>query len=675
MSSPPNTNTVNPRDFFEGGGEMGKLILNHNWESTSLGPIQEWPQCLYTILGIVLHSKFPMFLLWGDDLICFYNDAFRPSFGKSGKHPSALGQTAAQCWEDAWDIVKPLIDKAFINGVAHWAEDQLVPFHRNGTIEDVYWTFSFSPVYVENGRAGGLLVTCTETTERINTLHKLQQSEDELLFAIDAAELATFDYDILNDVCKGNERLKSWFGLSGAEKKIDYQKAVAAISAKDRDLVLATVMKSLNYASGGRFDIRFSVVNPHTGAERVLAMKGKCTYTEHKTACRINGTLQDVTKDVLSLKMVDEERERRKLALEAGELGVFEVDLATNELKADKRFNEIYGFTETKEREDYVATCHPDDMPERIKALKEALKTGTFEYSTRFRHQTGAERWLRAKGMVTYDEDNKPQKLYGVIQDVTEQKAFSNSLSQQVAERTLELQRSNEDLLKFAHVASHDLKEPVRKIKTFISRIKDEFGESLPDKAQMYIQKINQSTDRMNLMIEGVLAFSSLNGSEQKIQKVDLNQVINSIVADLEIAIQNKDASIESSCLPVIEGAEVLIYQLFYNLINNSLKFTRPDVKPVISISAGLTEEAGVKLARITLSDNGIGFEQQYAGKIFETFSRLHSKDRYEGTGLGLALCKRIAERHHGRIEAESVEGAGSKFIVMLPVKQKTTCI
>src|SRR5450432_497498 len=155
---------------------MGFLIREYNWSNTILGNPEKWPQSLRTALSILINSKFPMFLWWGPELICFYNDAYRPSLGMNGKHPSILGQPAAVAWTEIWHIIKPLIDQVMGGGEATWSEDQLIPIYRNGKIEDVYWTFSYSPVNDESGRVAGVLVTCSETTEKVNTVKRLAES-------------------------------------------------------------------------------------------------------------------------------------------------------------------------------------------------------------------------------------------------------------------------------------------------------------------------------------------------------------------------------------------------------------------------------------------------------------------------------------------------------------------
>lgn len=275
------------------------------------------------------------------------------------------------------------------------------------------------------------------------------------------------------------------------------------------------------------------------------------------------------------------------------------------------------------------------------------------------------------------NEEGTVVKWYGTATDIHEQKTTAEKLEQLVSERTAELQRSNDDLQQFAHVASHDLKEPLRKIKTFGSRLNNEFGNQLPEKAKTYVTKMETAAKRMYDMIDGVLLYSSLNAVEQTTENVRLSEVLHHIESDLEVLIQQKNATIAYKNLPTIKGSGILLYQLFYNLINNALKFSEPAETPYIKINAAavkgrdmkkdLNVKPGTTYLRISIQDNGIGFDSEQSQKIFKTFTRLNAKDKYEGTGLGLALCKKIAERHNGVIYAEGKEGKGATFYVMLP--------
>jgi len=152
--------------FLKNTGEIGALIVSYNWSATSLGAIENWPLSLRITVYDILHSSFPMFLFWGDEFLCFYNEAFRPSFGVEGKHP-AIGKKAISVWGETWHIIGPLLQKVFVTGEAVMFENQLVPFYRNGKVEDIYWTFTYSPALGEDDKISGVLVTCFETTKYV----------------------------------------------------------------------------------------------------------------------------------------------------------------------------------------------------------------------------------------------------------------------------------------------------------------------------------------------------------------------------------------------------------------------------------------------------------------------------------------------------------------------------
>lgn len=266
---------------------------------------------------------------------------------------------------------------------------------------------------------------------------------------------------------------------------------------------------------------------------------------------------------------------------------------------------------------------------------------------------------------------NKRQTLKQRLKDEADHQLFAQELKNQVAERTSELERSNQDLLSFAHVASHDLKEPVRKIKTFLSIIQNDHWNDMHSLVKTYLKRIGSSADRLESLIDGVLNYSRSQNSIIEIEKVDLNELVYSILYDLELMIIKQKAEFNIKDLPCIEGSKTMLYQLFYNLISNSLKFIKVGESAKINITYSNHFQEGKEFAEIVISDNGIGFDPTYSQLIFESFKRLHSKDAYEGTGLGLALCKRIVIKHNGCITATSKPGSGAEFNILLPVKQK----
>ncbi|PQJ12800.1 hypothetical protein CJD36_003370 [Flavipsychrobacter stenotrophus] len=290
--------------FIAGGGEMGKLTREKDWSKTSLGLPEFWPQSLRTTLSIILNSKFPMFLFWGQDLICFYNDAYRPSLGKEGRHPAMLGMKGKDAWPDIWNVIKPLLDQVLDGGESTWSEDQLIPIYRNGTIEDVYFTFSYSPVNDESGLPAGVFVTCHETTEKVIVHSKLEESKNELEFAIEAAELGTWDYNPSTNTFTANERLKKWFGIA-ANEEIELAHVINAIHDGDRQRVTNAIQTALDYSSGGNYDVEYVILHPHSKKETIVHAKGRAWFNNDKIAWRFNGTMEDVTERVAARKQVE----------------------------------------------------------------------------------------------------------------------------------------------------------------------------------------------------------------------------------------------------------------------------------------------------------------------------------------------------------------------------------
>ncbi|MEA5616961.1 GAF domain-containing protein [Cronbergia sp. UHCC 0137] len=251
--------------------------------------------------------------------------------------------------------------------------------------------------------------------------------------------------------------------------------------------------------------------------------------------------------------------------------------------------------------------------------------------------------------------------------------AQSLILEQETHQRQ-ELIRSNEELQQFAFIASHDLQEPLRKIQTFSDRLQLTCGDALNEQGRDYLARMHNATQRMQTLIEDLLTLSRVTTKAQPFIMVNLAQITQEVLSDLEVRIQHTQGHIEVGVLPIIKADPLQMRQLFQNLIGNALKFHRPNEPPIVKIysqflnnpsdNSAVTEE----VCQIIVEDNGIGFSEKYLDRIFNVFQRLHSRSEYEGTGIGLAICRKITERHQGSITAQSYPGKGSKFIIKLPI-------
>ena len=250
-------------------------------------------------------------------------------------------------------------------------------------------------------------------------------------------------------------------------------------------------------------------------------------------------------------------------------------------------------------------------------------------------------------------------KLEAEVEDRTAKLNLANAL---LGQKNDELEKNNKELESFNYVASHDLQEPLRKIQTFLSMISQRRDD--PVAVQNYMSKIHASADRMSQLIQDVLIYSSLNADNQ-FTNVDLSKVVDNVISDFELVITEKDAIIKRDSLPVINAIPLQMHQLFSNLISNSLKYN--NAQPIINITHREVFRDDNKFVEIVFKDNGIGFDEQYSDQIFKLFQRLHTKSEFNGTGVGLSICKRIVEQHNGSISATSITGQGATFTIQLP--------
>ena len=320
---------------------------------------------------------------------------------------------------------------------------------------------------------------------------------------------------------------------------------------------------------------------------------------------------------------------------------------------------------------------HPDHV-ERVTDFAKQTYAGTepVEITFPMRRHDGVYRWFLTRVYPLKSSDGKVQQWLGTNTDITDQKEAADLLEQKVAERTAELEVRNKELEQFTYVSHHDLQEPLRKIIMFSDMVRKEESEKLSAAAQIRLDRVINAARRMSGALRDVLDYASISKQEQFVP-VDLDEVLAGVQTDLELTIVEKGAKIVSDTLPVVKAIPHQMQQLFYNLLNNALKFTKPGVAPQVSVACRLLPDeelaAHPELSQkqyyeISVADNGIGFDSALSKKIFVLFQRLHSKDAYPGTGIGLALCQKVLMNHGGKIWAESEEGKGATFTLLLPV-------
>jgi two-component system CheB/CheR fusion protein len=420
------------------------------------------------------------------------------------------------------------------------------------------------------------------------------------------------------------------------------------------------------------------------GAVKILRVKLELLKDETGRPQRVIGVDMDVTAAKQAETTVQEQAHLIQSINNALPDIVFVMDLEKNRvIYANRFFEEVLGYTPEQIAEmqnPFFDMMYVEDKPlvlKHLKSLQTLADDEVLEVDYRMKSASDGLHWFRDRNAI-FRRDKKGVGLekIGIAQDITERK----KAEQELKESNNNLRYANENLQQFASIASHDLQEPLRKLKLFAS-VLNRFNEQLPEEASDLIGKIVLTSERMSQLITEVLQYSKMAYGEKEFVRTGLHDIFQKVLGDLDLMVSEAGATIEyGQPLPEIDAIPPQINQLFYNLLTNAVKFHKEDAAPVLKVSWRFLPADELKsfihlqddrtYLEITFSDSGIGFNQAYAEQIFQIFERLHPLDEYEGTGVGLALCKKILENHQGHIYAKSMEGAGASFYVILPIIQ-----
>ena len=373
---------------------------------------------------------------------------------------------------------------------------------------------------------------------------------------------------------------------------------------------------------------------------------------------------QDVTeRKEMEQELRQSEARFRMLAEEIDEVVWMATADATEFVYVNPAFEDIWGMDTTTLYEEplaFVDAIHPADR-ERVRAAFRALPEEPYDEEFRIVRPDGEIRWVHARGTqaAAEDVDGEMVRVIGVGEDITEHKRREERLEELVGE----LEASNERLEQFAYAASHDLQEPLRMVSSYLQLVEDRYADDLDADGEEFIDYAVDGADRMREMIQGLLEYSRVGSNGDPLERVDLNEVLDAVEQDLRVRIAETDAEIEAAPLPTVAGDENQLRQVFQNLVENAIEYSG-DAAPAIRISASRTDAGRWE---ITVSDEGIGIDPAATERVFQVFERLHTIGEHPGTGIGLALCERIVERHGGEIWVESEPGEGAAFTFTLP--------
>ena len=582
---------------------------------------------------------------------------------------------------DDWPRNEELVVKALTEGENFFIEKRYI--RKDGSI--VWVNNSVSIVTDSKGEKFVTAVSVDITDQRTNR-QKLEESEERFRSMADASPVMIWTLDAHGNSTYYNRRAAEFTGHNEEELR-EGKSWQVAIHPDDIEFAGEVVRNAVINRIPYEMECRMQRAD---GEWRWLLNHGTPRFGGKGEYFGFVGSSIDITEHKRNQQELQNALEQVRLSKEAAELGTFDMDLEKGTMHWDDRCRTLFGIshhnTVTYEK-DFVEGLHPDDRERIIKVIGnlfvKSISNGDYdvEYRT-VGAEDGVVRWVRAKGKVYFNETDQPVRFIGSVLDITEKVSALQKIEALVEERTKELasanetlqqinkelQRSNSNLEEFAHAASHDLKEPVRKIYFFTNQLKDQLSTHLGEAEIRSFNRIENAIQRMGNLIDDLLLYSHVSQRPHEMESIDLNRKVQGVLEDLELDIQEKKAGIHVEKLPIVSGYRRQLQQLFQNLISNALKYSKRDVPPHITISASRVTENEKAYHLIAVKDNGIGFDPEYADKIFQMFTRLHGKGEYSGTGVGLSIAKKVVDNHKGFIKAKSQPGEGSTFEIYLPV-------
>lgn len=490
---------------------------------------------------------------------------------------------------------------------------------------------------------------------RLMTEENLKKSERSLIEAQRIAHFGSWDWNIEKEELYWSDEIYRIFGLKPKEFGATYDAFLNYVHPDDRDFVNKEVEDALKGIK--KYDIDHRIIRPD-GEMRIVHERGKVIFDENSNPIKMIGTVHDITERRIANERIKRQAELINLTHDA----ILVRDMDDKITFWNRGAEETYGWSRDevlgKTTQELLQTKYPKPLDE-IKS--DLLNYGRWDGELVHKKRDGSKIIMSSRWSLQKEENDKPTGFLEINTDITERKESEEKLKELLEE----LKRSNYELQQFTYITSHDLQEPLRSIASFAQLIERRYKGKLDSNADEYINFMVNGAKRMKEMIQGLLDYSLVGVEGGIFKPISVEKVVNYALSNLDAAIVENQAVITYDALPKVLANRGQLTQLFQNLIGNAIKFKKPDVPPKIRISARKEENEYV----FSVSDNGIGMEQQYSDKIFEVFKRLHAIGEFEGAGIGLAIVKRIIDSHGGRIWVKSELGKGSTFYFTIPIK------
>ncbi|MDR6807340.1 PAS domain S-box-containing protein [Dyadobacter sp. BE34] len=575
-----------------------------------------------------------------------------------------------------------LLDEVYHSGQIYRENEAIAYVDGPGGLKKHYLDFQYAPISEIDGSVSGIMASVNDVTDKVTLRQQFAETADRLSLATDGTRLGTWDLNIQTKEIIYSGRMAVILGYD-EDAVLTHSEMRDMIHPEDRHTIVEKAFSTALETGVYYYEAR--VIHRDQSVHWVRT-QGKVFFGEGHVPLRMLGTMMDITdRKESELALKTSEGKFRTLADSMPQF-VWTADSQGYITYFNRSLLDYSGFAaEEIERDGWLPLVHSDDLAESVRLWVESIAKGTeYLFEHRLKRADGEYRWYQCRAIPQRRADGTIEMWVGTSLDIHDSRLFIDQLETKVQERTQqllvannELVRTNMELAQFAYVASHDLQEPLRKIQTFATRILETERDNLSERGKDYFKRMQASSTRMQQLIVDLLAFSRANVGEKHLENTDLNLVLQNVKEQLGEVIQAGNAVIKSDVLPVREVVTYQFEQLFMNLITNAIKFIGPDRTPVIEIRSGEVPGAAIPLAEadatrlyqyISFADNGIGFDPQYKDRIFQVFQRLHNRSAYEGTGIGLAICKKIVENHKGLIDAVGKPGVGSTFIIYLPV-------